>query len=130
MRARIIPPAFNNRTLASIQAFKDLDSGFFENGTALAAHNWIRVGMREVDFLDAGIDDSLSAGGRAAIMTARFQRYIDGRPAGEFARITQRHHLGMSIPGALCTPLPDDNSVFNDDGAYGRIRSANPDREE
>ena len=130
MRARIIPATFNNSSLASIQAFKDLDSSFFENGSALAAHNRIRVGMRKVDFFDAGIDDCLCAGGRAAIMAARFQRYIDGRPAGEFARVTQRHHLGMSIPRALCTPLPDDDSVFNDDGAHGRIRSADPDREE
>ena len=130
MRARIIPATFNNSTLASILTFKDLDSGFFENGTALAAHNRIRIGMREVDFLDAGIDDSLCAGGRAAIMAARFQRYIDGRPAGEFARVTQRHDLGMSIPRALCTPLTDDDAIANDDGTHGRIRSTDSDREE
>jgi hypothetical protein len=63
-------------------------------------------------------------------MAARFQRYIDGRPAGEFARVTQRHHLGMSIPRALCTPLADDDSVFNDDGAHGRIRPTDADRKQ
>jgi hypothetical protein len=62
-------------------------------------------------------------------MAAGFKSYIDGRPAGELARVTQRHHLGMSIPRALCTPLPDNDAIANDDGTYGRIRTADADRE-
>jgi hypothetical protein len=62
-------------------------------------------------------------------MAARFKSYIDGRPAGEFARVTQRHHLGMSIPRALCTPPTDDDTVTHNDGSHRRIRPADADRE-
>jgi hypothetical protein len=63
-------------------------------------------------------------------MAAGFQRHVDGRPAGEFARVTQRHHLGVSIPGALCTPLPDDNSISNHNRPNRRVRATDSHRKQ
>jgi hypothetical protein len=86
--------------------------------------------MREVDFLDARFDDSLGAGGRAAIMAAGLKSYINGRPAGEFARVTQRHHLGMSIPRALRPPPTYNDAVTNHNRTDSRIRATNPYRKQ
>ena len=86
--------------------------------------------MRKVDFGDTGVDDGLRAGGRAAIMAARFERHVDGRPAGEFARVTQRHDFGMGIAGALCPPPAHDDAVLHHDGTHRRIRAADTYREE
>jgi hypothetical protein len=62
-------------------------------------------------------------------MATGLERHVYGRAAGEFARVTQRHHFGMGAPGALRTPLPHHNPVFNDNSPHSRIRTANPDGE-
>ena len=47
--------------------------------------------------------------------------------SGKFARVTQSHHFGMRVPGALRPPPPHHDTVLYDNGTYGRVRSANPD---
>src|SRR5579864_6565579 len=55
-------------------------------------------------------------------MRARLERDIERRAARRIAGATQRLYFGMWAPARLRPTAPDDGAVFDDHGAYCRVR--------
>jgi len=103
----------------------DGDAGGAQLGMALAAHARIGILDRRDDPGDAGLDDGLGAGRRAAVVGTRLQRDIHRRAAGRLAGPIECHALGMRAPAGMGHAAPDDERargrVSHDDGTDGGV---------
>src|SRR6185312_2708344 len=82
------------------------DAGRTEPPEALTTDERVRVRCRGHDLRDAGADQGIRAGSRAARMRAGLQRQIDGRSARRVARLFERENLGVlhGVPGVKAAP--------------------------
>ena len=88
---------------------------------ARAVHLVGRIDHGRDDAGDAGGDQRVGARRRAAVVAARLEVDVDGRPAG-VARGPQRRHLGVVAARPLVPALADDDAVADDHRAHHRVR--------
>ena len=110
----------------------DLDAGGGEARRALAGDERIRIAHRHHHPADAGGDERVGAGRRAAVVRAGLEADDDGGAAHVGAArggVAQRHHLGMRPAGFLGVAAADDAAVaVDDDAADARIGIGQADR--
>ena len=91
---------------------------------------WIGIADRGDDARDPGRDQRVrTRRPPRRCVRARLQRHIGSCAARLFARLCQRHPLGMRSPAGLRPATPDDDIVADDDAAdigIGRGPSAAP----
>ena len=94
-------------------------------------HPWIGVLERRDDLGDAGRDQGVGTGRRAAMMRARFERDV-GRGAlqrdAECSGLRDGIGFGVRPPPCLGTPARNDPAVAHDDAAHGGIGPGAPER--
>ena len=88
---------------------------------ALPRHLGIGIAHGRHHALDARGHHRISAGRRAAVMAARFQRDIQGRAPGALARRSQRMHFGMRLAGALVETFAHHSAALHHHAADTRI---------
>ena len=71
---------------------------------------------------DAGTDQGIGAGRRAAMQSAGFEGDVGGRFAGEFARRAQGVDFGMGFPCTLVPAFTDHNAIAYQDAANAGVR--------
>src|ERR1035437_6538619 len=72
-----------------------VDARPLQGGDALAGHQGIGIGRADYHPCRLGLDERLHAGGGLAIVTARFQCYIDGSAGNRFLSIIDGIYLGV-----------------------------------
>src|ERR1700691_1698029 len=77
---------------------------------------------RRDDPCQARSDNGVGAGWRLAVVRARLQRYVQGATARRLAAAAQRLDLGVRPAAGLRPAATDNDAVFHDHGAHGRIR--------
>ena len=105
----------------------DVDAGGGEPRCALAGDERIRIAHRHHDAADAGGDQRVGAGWRAAVVRAGLERDDDRRAAHvDAARgsVAQGHDLGVRAARFLRVAAARDGSVGrDDDAADARVRA-------
>jgi hypothetical protein len=83
----------------------------------------MRVRVRAADHYprDAGREDGVGAGWRAAAVVAGLERRIERRASGGVTRLVERDDLRVILPGALVTSFASDAARLHDDRAHVRI---------
>ncbi len=80
-----------------------------------------RIVGRHHDSRDPRADDRLRAGRGAALVTARFERHVEGCARRILAAGRERDTLGVRLAGACVEALSDHLAALDDDGADERI---------
>src|ERR1700731_2972141 len=99
----------------------DNDPGGAKPRVALPGHFRIGILDRRHHARNAGGNDGVGTGGRAAEMRTRLERDIERGAAGGFASATQRLRLRMRPAARLGPATADNHAVLDHDGADGRI---------
>ncbi len=97
-------PMLSSRASSPPRAGLDDDAGGGEPRRALPGDQRIRIAHGDDDAADAGGDQRVGAGRRAAVVRARLERDVDGRAAHVVAarrRVAQGHDLGVRAAGLL-----------------------------
>ena len=118
-------PMLSSRASSSHRPDDDLDAGGGETRGTLAGDERIRIAHRHHHPADAGGDERIGAGWRAAVVRAGLEADDDGGAAyiDTAARgVAQRHHLGVRAARLLGVAAADDAAAaIDDDAADARI---------
>ncbi|MHC2931756.1 hypothetical protein ACVJA9_006553 [Bradyrhizobium diazoefficiens] len=119
-------PGVVERSLRRAETHVHRDAGRTQTGMALACDFRIGILDRRHHALDAGRNHRIGTRRRFAEMRARLQRDVERGPARRLTGTPQGLGLAMRTSAGLRPAAADDDAVFHDDGADGRIGPGPP----